>query len=408
MKVVLPKTDGKKKISSNCIIPLVQPPTKKHPKSMLHSFKLRTDPGDANSDKYELTVCRLNSDSQLEETMTFYDSMISRVLPGLGITNANQGPQAVTLIQGLLDGTPLATFTASIQAQREAELAERVAAHHAANNAAPAPTDLHAATLDYTHGAMGAIIIWRAPFKALQRQKRYMRRECRKPADMTIRDFFTRFQQLNLENLPQFPPFGEGQSLTNDEVIDVMLSAVPKSWTKEMDRQGFDAITQPLTELITFCERIESTEDPFVPVETKKPRGRGKKPEATGDQKHCMLHGPGSHSTEECKTLKAQAKRMKENRGTSDDKPKYSNKTWKRNADSAKSSAKKELAAFIKEAVREELNATNRKRKSEEDSSDDDNEEANNIEDNLADFNYADMRNLSLKDDEEAEDEVDC
>lgn len=412
MKVVLPKNvnDGKKKISSNCIIPLVQPVTKKPPKEMLHSFKLRTDPADGDSDKYELTVARLNSDSSLESTMTFYNSMTTRVLPGLGIVNANQGPLAVTIIQGLLQGTPLATFTESIRQQREAELAARVATHHATNAAGPPPNDIRAATLPYTNIAMGAIITWRAPYKALQRQKRYMRRECRKPVDMTIRDFFTRFQQLNLELLPQFPPFNRnGQVLNNDEVIDIIVSAVPRSWTKEMDRQGFDPITNPLTDVIDFCERIESTEDPFTPVESKKPRGKGKKPESSGDQKNCMLHGMGSHSTEECKVLKAQAKRMKEGKGASDDKPKYSNKTWKRSADSAKSSAKKELAAFVKEAVREELNAMTKKRKSEEESSDEEGEEANNVEDDLANFNYSDMNNLTIADkDEEADDEVEC
>ena len=146
MKVVLPKNDGKKKISSNCIIPLVQPVTKKPSKEMLHSFKLRTDPTDDDSDKYELSVCRLNSDSSLESTMTFYADMTTRVLPGLGILNANQGPQAVTVIQGLLQGTPLATFTESIRQQRQAELAARVAAHHVGGAGGAAPNDLCAAS----------------------------------------------------------------------------------------------------------------------------------------------------------------------------------------------------------------------------------------------------------------------
>ena len=50
--------------------------------------------------------------------------------------------------------------------------------------AVPRPTDLEVDDITY---AVGDLVAYMAPFKALQRIKRYLRRSCRKPGDVTAR-----------------------------------------------------------------------------------------------------------------------------------------------------------------------------------------------------------------------------
>ena len=51
------------------------------------------------------------------------------------------------------------------------------------------------------------------------------------------------------------------QSLTTDELMDILLFAMPNSWQKEMSCQGFDLIIYNLNSIMSFMEHIEETED---------------------------------------------------------------------------------------------------------------------------------------------------
>jgi len=77
--------------------------------------------------------------------------------------------------------------------------------------------------------------------------------------------------------------------------------------------------------------------------------------------KHCMLHGNNNaHDTSECKSLMAQAKKLKGNNGANN-KGKGGNVSWKNKAKDNTNDLKKELAALIKKATevikKGELNA---------------------------------------------------
>jgi hypothetical protein len=256
------------------------------------------------------------------------------------------------------------------------------------------------------------------PYKCLSKVKRFLRRDCRKPVEMKARDYVNSLMRVNNEEVPWIPPAAARQSLSDDEIIDIILYGTPKSWRVEMDRQGFDPLDKMIGEVVAFMERIEETE--VTSVRDKKPSSNSngnKKPAAkdwkTKDwkaqgkgEKYCSLHGKGSHTTEECKTI--QNKRFKNDRDGNPgyQKKAYGNKTWTKNADEGKSNSKKELNAIVKQAiakgVRKELNAIQAKRKT-DDSSDED-REFNMLEQafDLKDFNYSDMENLKIK----AEDDV--
>ena len=206
---------------------------------------------------------------------------------------------------------------------------------------------------------------------------------------------------INNEELPLLPPFKPNQSIPVDELVDILIWATPKSWYKEMTHQGFDPFTNPASAVLNFCECMEETED-FDPVKSQGKDDKKKKSPSKKDgskhQEYCMLHGYGGHATGDCKSLKAQAKCMKDNHASGNHRGNSKNKTWKRKADDAKKVSKKELAAFIgksvKESLHQELNCTEKKRKAD---SDDDSDDKVLI--NLAKFNFND---LSIDDEEKS------
>jgi hypothetical protein len=63
---------------------------------------------------------------------------------------------------------------------------------------------------------------------------------------------------INDEELPQLPPFGPDQSLSNNKVFDILLHGTPKSWQVKMDRQGFDPLDKTIPEVVNFMENIYS------------------------------------------------------------------------------------------------------------------------------------------------------
>ena len=210
--------------------------------------------------------------------------------------------------------------------------------------------------------------------------KRYLRRECRKPADMKVRQYYQHLLRINNDELPVLPPFAAGQNLQDDEIIDILCFGTPRSWFKEMDRQGFDPITKSVLEVVNFLEQIETAEEgDFQKVDHGQKSGsnnnndkKKKNSSSSNKGKYCLLHGKGGHSTEECHHMKDQAKKMK-NSSSSGEKKSYGNKTWSRKANDATNSSKKELAAFIKKSIKEgvkkELHAIDKKRKASDDDS---------------------------------------
>ncbi len=254
------------------------------------------------------------------------------------------------------------------------------------------------------------------PCKCLQKVKRYLRRECRKPIDMKAREYVNALVRINDEELPHIPPGAPGQQLSADEILDIILYGTPKSWRTEMDRQGFKPMDAPTNEVVDFMERIEETEVDSKHEKKPSSNSNGNKKPAAKDwktkdwkaqgkgDKYCSLHGKGSHTTEECHTI--QNKRFKNDRNNNPgyQKKAYGNKTWTKNADDGKRESKKELNAIVKKAiakgVRKELNSIQAKRKT-DDSSDEDVAIHMLEAFDLKDFNYADMENLKIKTEDE-------
>jgi len=132
----------------------------------------------------------------------------------------------------------------------------------------------------------------------LQRVKRYLRREARKPFDVNVKGYYMNITRINSEEIPKLPPnFAETQSLAEDEIVDILPYRTPKSWQKEMDRQGFHPLAHTPMEVVAFMERIKSSEEFDSDKKTTKVaasnKGKKKPSESNGTKgsHHCMLHG---------------------------------------------------------------------------------------------------------------------
>ena len=98
------------------------------------------------------------------------------------------------------------------------------------------------------------------PLKAMERVKRYLRRDCRKPADMKIRYYYQLLLHINVQEIRRLPPFNVNMRFSDDELLDIILYGIPKLWHREIDRQVIEAITTPLAEVVQFFEQIKSVE----------------------------------------------------------------------------------------------------------------------------------------------------
>jgi len=267
--------------------------------------------------------------------------------------------------------------------------------------------------------AVNALLTTLMPNKILQRVKRYLRREARKPLVMKVKTYLLHVNRINHEEIPELPPnYNVAQSLGPDEISNILLCGTPKSWQREMDRQGFDPMAKTTQEIVQFMENTEMSTDFYsdnkkkiaqAAGEAKKGNGKKatKKNNNTSGQMFCLLHGNNNaHATDECNTLKAQAKKLKGNTGGNAGKAKGKgkNKTWNNKSKDETDKSKGELAAFVKKAVKDglkqELKSIDKKRKSE---SDDSSMDLHAVDIELQEFNYDDMEKLVIKDPEDGE-----
>jgi hypothetical protein len=203
------------------------------------------------------------------------------------------------------------------------------------------------------------------------------------------------------------PPFNDNQELSGDEIIDILLYGTPRSWAKEMDRQGFDPMDHTPAEVVDFMEQIETAEDFDGHVvehnkttsnnnNKKSSNGNGNKDNGTSKSgKYCSLHGKGNHTTDDCRTIKSEVKKLKStDTKTPNTGYAYKNKSWSKKAEDYKKKSQKELNAMGKvvEKLKKEVNALTKKRKPE----DSDEEELHAIERQLdaIDMNGFDIEDL--------------
>jgi hypothetical protein len=331
MKVTAPKGGREHHFKTKPLLPLLPEPMEELKKNQIVTLELYTDPANkATSPKYKFTM-QLIEGTEDVRTVIQWITNITTVLQGMDITTAVNTRQ---MVEQLTRSTARSIFKQAWEKNgNEAKALALATAIAAGDNAAEAAARAAALetfmTQDLILKLLCAVFEGCTPQKVLQEQvKWYMHREMRKPPDMKIGQYLVHLCWMNDKEIPNLPPFGVNQGLSLDELVDIILYAVPKFWIKEMDRQGFDSMIKTPMEVVNFLEQIETSEDFDVDKQKQvvnnnnnnknkgKMQKQGSNNNAKGNgDKYCMLHGKGNHSKEECRNMHAQAKPMKTNGG---------------------------------------------------------------------------------------------
>ncbi len=120
---------------------------------------------------------------------------------------------------------------------------------------------LHGAeTLIHYEEVMRDISSYVFPTRALQVQKRYMRRHMRKSPYMKMKEYMARVEELN-NYLSMLPDYTIGDKLHEDELLDIYEYGIPKSWQKQFLLQNWDPQHHTKQEFREFCERLETAKN---------------------------------------------------------------------------------------------------------------------------------------------------
>ena len=270
------------------------------------SYDLRTVPADADSPKYKKQV-RVLVGTESVRAMLKWRQDVDAVCDGLNVTTLET---KVPVVETLMRAGPLSLFRQSLDAEAQVAYDTAVAAAPAGNCAAiiTAGVDPHRDVAHVAH-AIDFVLSQSMPRNVLARVKRQVCREMRKPRDMKVRFYYQQLLRINTEEVARLPPFRANQALGDEELLDVILFGTPKSWQKEMDRQGYDPMNHPLHEVVDFLENVESAEEFDHSKDSKKANTKSSKTKKESGRQgaYCMLHGQGNHSTEDCIKLKAEA-----------------------------------------------------------------------------------------------------
>ena len=403
--------------------PLTLIPEEKDDKEETCTFKLLSVPTVDTSAKYSFTMSILDGTGDVRAAIQYYRD-IMKVFAGLNMaaTAGNASNARSELAERMLRGTALSAYQKGMRDSMAANLVATRLAHIQGMVQCNTEADDAFAARQVTEGnavvyhihnedviaGIRAVITALTPNKALQRQKRWMRRNLRKTRDMTVRQFAAHLTRINDEELPFLPPnFANNQKLAEDEMIDILVTACPKKWSADGDRQNFDPLASGWNATVEFLTRQETAaeDDGYEQVKpaavsksSKKARSDSKSSsnyKSSGGSKYCAYHGNNpTHDSNNCRTLKKLADSAKKSSGGGGD---SKNKTWSRKAQDGKDRAKKDLASFVRKTIRSELNAFSEKKRK---SSDVEEGEIDNFD--LAGFNYKEMDNLKIDSDDDS------
>ena len=192
----LEKPTPKKK--PEVVIPLFRAPEPEIEKSKRIVIKLRSNPTDDKSQLYEV-VTRAFDHGTPEEWIR-HRKMILRILVGQNIT---AGPDMFRMTRRLLEGKALADFEASVTTNGYKE--DQV------GNLKLVLDDV-------------AVPIF--PPRALQKQRRAMRRRMPKPLGMPVAHYWARIVELN-QFLPLFPGGDASSVIANDDLKEILEFSIP-------------------------------------------------------------------------------------------------------------------------------------------------------------------------------------
>ena len=206
------------------------------------TLELRSIPSTADSPKIKYSVRIVSGTETPREIIHWCNDLVNQVFPGLGLTEADSGPGQQAILKTLTSGNAFNVVKTSCESHAAMVRTGRANAADT-NITSTAHTDILASPITHADNmtpavvklALRNVIELMMPRSALQKVQQYLRRECRKPAGMRVRDYYQRMVFINTQELPKLPPFEATQFFNDADLIDILLFATPKKWQREMD-----------------------------------------------------------------------------------------------------------------------------------------------------------------------------
>jgi hypothetical protein len=184
---------------------------------------------DADSNKYKSSIPVLDGTEDVQ-TIINHPTEINRVLTGL---NATLIGNKLRVACTLLTGNALTQFDATVQRLAENLMQNRIL-EAADDAAAQAILDAGWNQANNYHnddweGYCRRMVEKLVPVRALAKVKRHLCQHCRKPTDMSVRQYYQNLYCINTKEILNLPPFGACQNFHEDEFIDIILYGTPGS-----------------------------------------------------------------------------------------------------------------------------------------------------------------------------------
>jgi hypothetical protein len=308
-------------------------------KNKFLSFKLRLAANDPESPRYTkyIRTFEQGTPQQWIDLMNDFREM--------WIQNGVDEPQdRVNGIRTLVKGTSLTAFEVSLETARTdpENLAE--------------PLEL---TNEHVVEALAGVAEHVFPHRALDKQKRWMNREMRKPFDLSTRLTAAALCKMN-NSLKFFPGADEDTKFSDEELVQILEVSLPRTWKDKFDLDGFTPSDHTMGELILKCEAIERNEAIVSGTRNQNDNNNkksknskngtdassGKKSGNKDNRFFCTECGRNAtHDTEKCYKLKNQKNRANQARDADADK-----KPPAKKADHHKRSFRKEANAIVRKA----------------------------------------------------------
>jgi hypothetical protein len=200
---------------------------------------------DTASAKVKTNLRKISGTESPREIIQWTNNLLKQVFPGMGLTTG-AGQKAV--LNTVTTGNTHFIVAHGTHSESTAERLRRALVANVdvthTNHLAVLAQDLDSPD-NLTTRVIGLtifeIIESMMPQHSLVKVQCYLQHECRKPADVQVRDYFQRLVFINTQELTLLPPFripvGDqfAQSFSDGDLIDIPLFATPKKWQREMD-----------------------------------------------------------------------------------------------------------------------------------------------------------------------------
>jgi hypothetical protein len=236
------------------------------------------------------------------------------------------------------------------------------------------------------------------PHRALDMQKVWMSHYLKKPYDLPIRQTAGALTRIN-NALPLFPGGTQDSKFSETELVRILEMAIPESWRRQFDLEGYIPTEDTRAVLVNHCERMERNET-TMKTETKDKDDDNKKSKNSKVGKSATRRGNSdssannnrdrnsffckncgrnkTHNTSKCFYLKKRGALAKNDDDANDDdkkpaaKPTFSKRSFRKevNALAKKASRKGSLDVYASALKREQAKVDKAAKKREKNNDD--------------------------------------